>query len=222
MEHFLVPMGNLNFRDAGIFRLNNPYFEDPDTNNTYAIYLGPSEEFIHRTQISNGAIAIGPRTPDVACSSSWRFSHIMAEYEQLPNPDSRITLSASDVDALGSPRVRVEWRMQEEDKTAMLRMAQTVSRSLYSFGARMNLEEQFLPSTPYLRWSGFGSHHMGTTRMSEDASTGVVDKDLRVHGTDNLFIAGSSVFATGGASNPTLTIIALSHRLAFHLKRILQ
>jgi choline dehydrogenase-like flavoprotein len=60
-------------------------------------------------------------------------------------------------------------------------------------------------------------HQMGGTRMSSDPATGVVDADCRVHGYDNLYVAGSSVFPTGGWANPTLTIIALSLRLAEHL-----
>jgi choline dehydrogenase-like flavoprotein len=62
-----------------------------------------------------------------------------------------------------------------------------------------------------------GKHHMGTTRMHEDPARGVVDRDGRVHGVDNLLIAGSSVFPSAGFANPTLTIVALSLRLAAHL-----
>jgi choline dehydrogenase-like flavoprotein len=61
------------------------------------------------------------------------------------------------------------------------------------------------------------SHHMGTTRMSASPRTGVVDGQCRVHGHDNLFMAGSSVFPSAGHANPTLTIVALGIRLAEHL-----
>jgi choline dehydrogenase-like flavoprotein len=63
-----------------------------------------------------------------------------------------------------------------------------------------------------------GSHHMGTTRMSDDPMQGVVDRNCKVHGIDNLFVAGSSVFPTGGFVNPTLTLTALAHRLGDHLR----
>ena len=63
-----------------------------------------------------------------------------------------------------------------------------------------------------------GYHHMGTTRMSADPALGVVDADCRVHGYGNLYVAGSSVFPTGGWANPTLTILALVLRLAAHLR----
>ena len=66
----------------------------------------------------------------------------------------------------------------------------------------------------------WGNHHLGTTRMSDDPKTGVVDADSQVHGVGNLFIAGSSVFPTYGSSNPTLNLIALTLRLADHLKKV--
>ena len=67
-----------------------------------------------------------------------------------------------------------------------------------------------------------GSHHMGTTRMSEVPSRGVVDPNCKVHDVENLYVAGSSVFPTSGSSNPTLTLVALALRLAAHLKENLR
>ncbi len=64
-----------------------------------------------------------------------------------------------------------------------------------------------------------GWHHMGGTRMSRHAGAGIVDSDLRVWGQDNLYIAGSSVFPSGGQANPTFTIVQLSLRLAEHLRQ---
>jgi choline dehydrogenase-like flavoprotein len=66
-----------------------------------------------------------------------------------------------------------------------------------------------------------GFHHpMGSTRMHEDPRQGVVDADLRVHGVDNLYVVGSSVYPNGhGYANPTLTLLALALRLADHLRR---
>ena len=64
-----------------------------------------------------------------------------------------------------------------------------------------------------------GNHHMGGTRMGTDRATSVVDADCRVHGMENLYVAGSSVFTTGGQCTPTTTITALAVRLAEHLGR---
>jgi choline dehydrogenase-like flavoprotein len=73
-------------------------------------------------------------------------------------------------------------------------------------------------------WGGYPArlegmhHHMGTTRMHDDPTQGVVDANCRVHGLNNLYIAGSSVFSTAGFANPTLTIVALAARLADHIQ----
>ena len=64
-----------------------------------------------------------------------------------------------------------------------------------------------------------GMHHMGTTRMHDDPRQGVVDANCRVHDLANLYVAGSSVFPTGGVANPTLTMVALAIRLADHLNQ---
>jgi len=66
-----------------------------------------------------------------------------------------------------------------------------------------------------------GHHHMGGTRMSDDPQKGVVDRDCRVHGMRNLYVGGSSVFATSGQCNPTTTIVALAARLGDHLSRVI-
>jgi len=64
----------------------------------------------------------------------------------------------------------------------------------------------------------WGFHHFSTTRMHRDPKHGVVDTDCRVHGIQNLFVAGSSVFPSAGIMTPTLTIVALALRLAAKLK----
>ena len=58
---------------------------------------------------------------------------------------------------------------------------------------------------------------MAAARMGETKEDGVVDRDCRVFGTENLYVAGSSVFRTGGHANPTFTIVQLALRLADHL-----
>jgi choline dehydrogenase-like flavoprotein len=62
------------------------------------------------------------------------------------------------------------------------------------------------------------AHPTGGTRMAEDSHEGVVDANYQIHGVEGVFIAGSSVFPTGGHANPTQTIVALSIRLADRLK----
>lgn len=140
--------------------------------------------------------------------------------EQAPNPDSRIRLSERK-DALGMPRAVVDWRLTLQEKEGIEIFAREVSTELTRLGlGYIDLSSFPWPEDPSL----FGkvlhdsNHHMGTTRMSDNPRTGVVDRNCRVHGVGNLFIASSSVFPTGGYSNPTMTILALTMRLSDHLK----
>ena len=142
-----------------------------------------------------------------------------ATAEQAPNPDSRVTLDDT-FDALGMRKLKLDWRLSEIDK----RTARYTCRAVGEELARLNLARVRLD--PWLladdtNWVDIGAryHHMGTTRMNDDPKQGVVDRNCRVHGVGNLYVAGSSVFPTSGYANPTLTIVAMTIRLADHLRK---
>jgi choline dehydrogenase-like flavoprotein len=139
--------------------------------------------------------------------------------EQAPNPESRLVLSR-ERDALGCLRVALCWRTSPIDKRAARRAHEIFGEELRRAGAgdlQSSLEAEDKPWPTRLRGA---RHHMGTTRMHSDPRRGVVDADCRVHGIANLYVAGSSVFPTSGAANPTLTIVALALRLAGHVNRL--
>jgi choline dehydrogenase-like flavoprotein len=124
---------------------------------------------------------------------------------------------ADERDALGLRRVRLDWRVADDDFHTFERGVAHLAREV----GRLGLGRVQLPD-PEGRWRADVKgawHHLGTTRMADDPSRGVVDAELRVHGLGNLYVAGSSVFPTGGASNPTFTLVALAIRLADHLAR---
>lgn len=136
--------------------------------------------------------------------------------EHFPNPDSRVTLDPEHKDALGMPRVRLTWTYGPEDHAGLERSVTGLADALGASGeGRMCWA---IPRGKLLAISSASRHHMGTTRMHSDPGKGVVDADLRLHETKNLYVAGSSVFPTSGIANPTLTILALCMRLADHLK----
>lgn len=147
--------------------------------------------------------------------------YFLSRGEQAPNPESRVTLGA-ERDATGLPRVRLDWKISSLDKHSLAVLVGVLGEEFERLGlGRVSVAEWLLDGT--CRWPGIhgGHHHMGTTRMSDDPRRGVVDRNCRVHGKGNLYIAGSSVFPTGGWANPTLTIVAMSLRLGDHLRTVL-
>jgi choline dehydrogenase-like flavoprotein len=143
---------------------------------------------------------------------------LIGYFEQAPNPDSRVAL-AEERDVLGLPKICVDWRLTALDRytyrTAAALFGTELARACggtYQAAAWLSEDDR---ATAQVRTT---AHHIGTTRMSDDPQQGVVDPQCRVHGMDNLHIAGSSVFPTGGWAFPTFTIIALSLRLADHLR----
>jgi choline dehydrogenase-like flavoprotein len=137
--------------------------------------------------------------------------------EQMPNPQSRITLSDT-LDVFGKPQARVDWRCLPADIETVRVALETLREDLRaSGGASLTFDSDGIEAA-MLRDGAYGGHHIGTARMGASPEEGVVDRDCRVFGTDNLFVAGSAVFPTSSQANPTLTIVAFSLRLAAHLK----
>lgn len=136
--------------------------------------------------------------------------------EHMPNPESRVTLAA-EKDALGLPRVHLEWVWSKADLDGLEACADAFGDALGAGG-----QGRFCwpgRRNDLVAMAGPSRHHIGTTRMNADPRQGVVDTDSRVHGLANLYVAGSSVFPTSGIANPTLTLMALTVRLADHLRQ---
>ncbi len=149
------------------------------------------------------------RTPSMPANAVPRVGLF---FEQTPNLQSRVML-ADVKDSVGLPRARLHWSLCEADKESHRIVTRLIADAFVERGlaARTGSEtvgEEILHS----------NHQLGTTRMSEDPRAGVVDSDCKVHGIDNLYICGGSVFPTVSWANPTVTVLALALRLAETLR----
>ena len=165
-----------------------------------------------------------PLRPWLLVRSGARELAMIVRAEQAPNPDSRITLGA-ERDALGVPRADLHWRLTELDKHSVRVLVTAMDAEMRRLGLGRVLPAAWLDD-PATLWATDplisahpigGYHHMGTVRMADDPRHGVVDRNCRVHGVENLFVAGSAVFPTSGWANPTFTLMALALRLGDHL-----
>jgi choline dehydrogenase-like flavoprotein len=144
--------------------------------------------------------------------------YIQSEFEQFPRPENRIELD-SRADALGVPLSRLYWKKAESERKTAVTMTRLLGEALIQKDiGRLRMRNYLTDGTAWpADDQGGGWHHMGGTRMSDSPTTGVVDKNCKVFGMDNLFVGGSSVFATGGHASPTYNIVRLALRLGDHL-----
>lgn len=159
------------------------------------------------------------RDEGIGCCWFWPNGGSMY-FEMAPNYHSCVTLDKTQKDVFDRDLTCVNWHFTDVDQWTYQRNC-----SLFNEAARFNEDPYKFPSI--ISWDPWdqiknewtiNGHHIGTTRMSASAADGVVDQNLKFHGVDNLYVAGSSVFPTAGISNPTMTIITLSIRLAEHLR----
>jgi choline dehydrogenase-like flavoprotein len=149
-------------------------------------------------------------------NSHRRSAHVFRIYafaEQAPNTNNRVRLINAK-DEFGVPMARLDWRLNHQDVESYERSQAVLAERLVAAGHEpIDSLVRRTAHPPGLRGA---HHHMGTTRMSDDPRRGVVDRNSLVHGIDNLYVTGASVFPTGGYANPTLTVMALALRVARH------
>jgi choline dehydrogenase-like flavoprotein len=137
--------------------------------------------------------------------------------EQAPDPSNRVQLSR-DCDPLGMPRAELHWKWGQVNIDSARRTQDLFGRAVEQAGLG-RFVKHCRDGQPYLSGPAGMAHHIGTTRMSASSTQGVVNENCQVHSVPNLYVASSAVFPTGGYANPTLTVLALSLRLADHLTR---
>ena len=183
----------------------------------YQRFISPSVGFMERERILNFGLRFLSYWPQPGRLND---GTLQIASEQAPNPLSRISLG-QEVDKFGLRRVKLNWQLSTID-------LHTIQRAVFRFGevlADLNLGrlrvQDWLNSDSPIYTGAHGDHHMCTTRMGGSPGEGVVDSDQKLFGTDNLYIAGSSVFSTGGHANPTFSIVQMTLRLADHIGALL-
>jgi len=134
--------------------------------------------------------------------------------EMLPRADNRVTLDRSQTDSYGRPVPSIDLSDGEHERETIAHCREIQKAILSELGAEVT-------GSSTLSGRDMSTHHMGTTRMGTDPTESVVNEECRTHDLSNLWIASSSVFPTGGANNPTLTIGALAIKTADHIDETL-
>jgi choline dehydrogenase-like flavoprotein len=175
------------------------------------------EERVTLDAVGQAAVATTSQVLGVDESDAHAYS-LGVGLELAPDPERRLTL-INTRDALGTPRLDLKMTISDDDFARYRAVLLELGRQLLQAKSGM-LRIDCHTRAEWLRAMDWGNHHLGTTRMHDDPKQGVVDANGQVHGLANLFLAGSSIFPTYSASNPTLNLVALTLRLADHLKGI--
>ena len=218
---------------------------------THMLVYSPTPDFMRANRVLNFGVRIGdvdqwnggdftgPFEPQPPCTVAFdallaaEMKHAPAACpahvgdafvacEQSLDPENRVKLTG-EKDRFGLNTIELAWHFSDTDRRTMKTAAMEVAKRMAAEDVgRMQIVPWLLnDDVPTLDQLWGGNHHMGTTRMSADPKKGVVDANLRVHSVENLYIGGSSVFATSGHANPTYSIVQLALRLGDHLGGLL-
>lgn len=158
------------------------------------------------------------RLPGFYIRNPGRTYGLSYHQEQSPHASSRVWLTG-DVDRLGTPKLGIDLRFAREDADALMRTHRLLDTWLRRTGLGVVRYRQPEEDTPdaILDLAAHGTHQIGTTRMGATRHEGVVDANLRAFDCPGLYALSASVLPTSGQANPTLSVVALAHRLAEHL-----
>jgi choline dehydrogenase-like flavoprotein len=181
----------------------------------FMLNFGLTPEIQRATGILNGRVHVF-RTPTMSSDDMPRVGVFM---EQAPNPASRLTLG-DERDRLGLRKLVLDWQLCELDWLTYRKTQQLFIEAFEQIGAGCRVATtEDAPSGGDVLYS---NHQLGTTRMATRRDEGVVDPNCRAHDVDNLYMIGGNVFPRVSWANPTFTVIAMTYRLADHLKARLQ
>ena len=181
------------------------------------VLSGPGEVLAFAHHLLRDRALAQRKFPSVVIRSTAGHYSLDFHAEQRPNPSSRVTLTA-ERDALGVPRICVDWRYTAEDVETVRAAVALLGEDVHSSGVGVFEYDPDSIELEMTRYGAYGGHHLGTARMGTNVQTSVVDPHCRVHGIGNLYVTGGAVFPTSSQANPTLTIVALALRLAAHLR----
>ena len=202
----------------GLLELHKP------TKNISCLRLRIREDLQKQLGVLNSYILLEPQLPKTFLGrmlpklglSPVKQIRLRNFMEMEPVPNNNMTLS-NELDTYGNPLPIVDLNTTESDRRSMIELHKTFGTEV----KRLNLGKFISNLESAQPWpiTIDASHHLGGTIMGTDSHKSVVDINLKVHDTDNLYICSGSLFPTSGSANPTYTVCALAVRLADHLSR---
>lgn len=169
---------------------------------------------IHRARVPQSSMARGGWSQRPGAEDRYAVFEVVQSAEQAPHRDNRV-LPSEETDALGHRRITLDWQLHEPDIEKIIAAQEVFEAGIAASG--LGRIDHARPGGTLRLQTTSSHHHIGGLRMGSDPATSVTNANGRVHGTDNLYVAGSGLFPTGSYANPTWLIAVLAVRLAVHL-----
>ena len=139
-------------------------------------------------------------------------------FSQSQEENNKVYLDEKIVDEFGLKKVNIDWKISSVD---IKNYDEILNIMVGAKGFLKKLEKNNQFQKNFIKSGGSGLHPSCTTKMGLNTETSVVDKNLKINNTQNIFICGSSVFPVNGITNPTWTIMTLANRLSKFLAKTL-
>ena len=186
-----------------------------------AVYLNADEDNKMYKEVIKDFLCVSPnlgkKVAKMIFNRDLKCGNIFMNLEEAPNEENKITLDNSNFDMNGTPITNLHYKKSKKTLFSAKKILEEMGNLFVEKNlGRIGIAEDIENLQDYESLGAY--HHMGGTRIGKNKKYSVVDKDLRLHDSKNLFITGSSVFNTVGYANPTYTIVKLSLRLADKLE----
>ena len=187
-----------------------------------AIYMNAKEDTKFYKEIVKDFLCVAPdygkKIARYLFKKDLKCGDIFMNLEEFPNANNRIELDKNELDNNGVPITNLYYKQSIDTLLSMKTILEELGKFFIKKDiGRVAIKENIENLSKYEHLGVH--HHMGGTRIGESSKNSVVDKNLKVHSTKNLYVCGSSTFSTGGYSNPTYTIVQLALRLSNHINK---
>lgn len=185
-----------------------------------SIYMSPLENEKLYKEVIKDVLCIAPefgkKIARMVFKKDLKCGNIFLHFEESADKNNMITLDENIRDDNEVPITNLFYKKSNKTILVAKKLLESFAETCRTLDiGRVAIKDDIYEKKNYESLGVY--HHLGGTRVGKDLNKSVVDKNLKVHNNENLFVTGSSVFSSAGYTNPTFTIVQLSLKLGDYI-----